>query len=61
MALNQIQQLYAIEKLIKEKTPEEKHKIRQEKAVPLLNKLKAWLEKSSLQVTPKSKTGDAIN
>lgn len=61
MALNQIQQLYAIENRIKDKTPEEKHKIRQEKAVPLLNKLKAWLDKSSLQVIPKSKMGDAIN
>ena len=61
MALNQIQQLYAIEKRIKDKTPEEKHQIRQEKAVPLLNKLKAWLEKSSLQVVPKSKMGDAIS
>ena len=61
MALNQIQQLYAIEKRMKDKTPEEKQQIRQEKAVPLLNKLKAWLEKSSLQVIPKSKMGDAIN
>ena len=61
MALNQIQQLYAIEKRIKGKTPEEKHQLRQEKALPLLNRLKAWLEKSSLQVTPKSKMGDAIN
>lgn len=61
MALNQIQQLYGIEKRIKDKTPEEKHQTRQEKAVPLLNKLKAWLEKSSLQVTPKSKMGNAIN
>lgn len=61
MALNQIQQLYAIEKRIKDKTLEEKHQIRQEKAVPLLNKFKAWLEKSSLQVTPKSKIGGAIN
>ena len=60
MALNQIQQLYAIEKRIRDKTPEEKHQIRQEKAVPLLNKFKAWLDKSSLQITPKSKMGDAI-
>ena len=61
MALNQIQQLYAIERRIKDKPPEEKYQIRQEKAVPLLSKLKAWLEKSSLQVTPKSKMGNAIN
>ena len=60
VALNQIQQLYAIEKRIQDKTPEEKHKIRQEKAVPLLNKFKIWLDKSSLQITPKSKMGDAI-
>ena len=43
------------------KTPEEKHQIRQENAMPLLHKFKAWLEKSSLQVIPKSKMGDAIN
>ena len=60
MALNQIQQLYAIEKRIQGKAPEEKHQIRQEKAVPLLNKFKVWLDKSSLQITPKSKMGDAI-
>ena len=60
MALNQIQQLYAIERQIKDKTPEEKYKIRQEKALPLLNKFKAWLDKSSLHITPKSKMGEAI-
>ena len=60
MALNQIQQLYAIEKRIQDKTLEEKHQIRQEQAVPILNKFKVWLDKSSLQITPKSKMGDAI-
>ena len=29
--------------------------------MPLHNKFRVWLEKSSLQVTPKSKMGDAIN
>lgn len=61
MALNQIQQLYAIERRIKDKTPQEKQSIRQEKAVPLLNKLRTWLEKSSLQLPPKSKMGEAVN
>ncbi len=61
MALNQIQQLYGIEKRIKDKAPGEKHRTRQEKAIPVLTKFKAWLEKSSLQVPPKSKMGDAIN
>ncbi|XOV77538.1 MAG: IS66 family transposase [Aestuariibacter sp.] len=61
MALNQIQQLYAIERRITDKTPEEKQAIRLEKAVPLLTKFRTWLEKSSLQVPPKSKMGDAVN
>lgn len=61
MALNQIQQLYRIERQITDKSPEEKQQARRDKATPLLNKFKVWLEKSSLQVPPKSKMGEAIN
>lgn len=61
MALNLIQQLYGIEKLIKDKTPQEKYNVRQEKTITQLTKLKTWLDKSALQVPPKSKLGEAIS
>jgi hypothetical protein len=38
----------------------EKKAVRQEKSVPLLNQFKQWLDKSSLQVLPKSAIGKAI-
>lgn len=60
MALNQIQKLYRIETQIKGKTSEEKYITRQQKSLPLLKKLKEWLDKSAEQVTPQSKLGEAI-
>ncbi|MCP5005804.1 MAG: IS66 family transposase [Planctomycetes bacterium] len=60
-ALNHIQKLYRIEKEIKKKTALEKHKIRQEKSLPLLDEFKRWLDKSSEQVPPKSAVGKAIS
>jgi hypothetical protein len=53
--------LYRIEKAIKDKTPEEKYEVRQVQAKPLLKQYKKWLDKSSLQVPPKSAMGTAIN
>ncbi len=59
-AINHIQKLYRVEKMIKGKTSEEKVTLRQEQALPLLEQFRAWLEKSSLQVPPKSAVGKAI-
>ena len=59
-ALNQIQKLYGIEKAIKDKPPQEKYAIRQQKSVPVLNEFKIWLDKSALQVPPKTAMGKAI-
>ena len=59
-AINHIQKLYRIEKEIKEKTAEEKQRIRIEQSEPLLEKFKSWLDKSALQVPPKSAIGKAI-
>lgn len=59
-ALNHIQKLYRIESAIKEKTALEKQDTRQEKALPLLNDFKTWLDKSASQVPPKSTMGQAI-
>ena len=43
-ALQKIGQLYAIERQIKNQTPEQKRAVRQANSLPLLNELKAWLE-----------------
>jgi hypothetical protein len=43
-ALQKIQQLYRIEANIRHLPPEQKQKIRQEQALPILNDLKDWLD-----------------
>ncbi|MEJ2649744.1 MAG: IS66 family transposase [Sedimentisphaerales bacterium] len=60
-ALSMIQQLYLIEKTIKDKDVKERKRIRQEEAVPILNTIKAWLDKKKLQVLPESLIGKAVN
>lgn len=59
-ALNHIQKLYRIEIQIKNKTPDERLKIRQEKSLLLLKQFEAWLIKSEQEVLPKTKLGEAI-
>ena len=61
MALSLIQKLYRIEADIKDKTAQEKQRIRQEKSQPLLDQYKVWLDKSAGQVPPKSVLGKAIS
>ncbi|WP_275375764.1 IS66 family transposase, partial [Xenorhabdus bovienii] len=41
-------------------SPAEKYRIRQEKALPIWDKLSAWLVKTQSQVIPKSKLGEAV-
>jgi len=60
-ALNHIQKLYRIEKLIKDLPIEERYRIRQEKSVPLLNQFKTWLDDSAPNVLPESLLGKALN
>ena len=59
-ALNHIQKLYRIETLIKEKTIDERHAIRQEKTLPLVAQFKQWMLKSKQTVLPKTKLGEAV-
>ncbi len=61
IALSMIQKLYRIEAKIKDKTAEERQRIREEKSQPLLDQYKIWLEKSAGQVPPKSVLGKAIS
>jgi len=59
-AMNHIRKLYRIEAAIKDKSPSEKQAYRIEHATPLLEEYKAWLDKSILQVPPKSALGKAL-
>jgi len=60
LAIKKIGKLYQIEKAIKGLSANEKYNIRQEKSQPLLNDIKKWLDKTILQVLPKSAIGKAI-
>ena len=59
-ALNHIAKLYRIEGQIRDQPPDQKQAYRQEHARPLLEELKAWLDKSIMQVVPKSALGQAL-
>lgn len=61
-AVNHIKKLYAIEREAKEKAlpPEKIKALRDEKARPLMEEFKAWLETNSRRVPPKSAIADAI-
>ena len=59
-AINHIGKLYRIEAEIKAKSPEPKQALRQQHAQPLLEQPKSWLDKSAMQVPPKSTIGKAI-
>jgi transposase len=60
LALGEIRKLYAIERLIKDKPPDEKQSIRQARAGPILAKMRRWLDKSLGQVPPKTVLGKAL-
>ena len=61
VAISFIQKLYAIEKAIADLPVDEKLKQRHTKSDPILADFKAWLDKSALQVSRKSKLGEAIS
>lgn len=56
-----IQQLYGIEKTIKDKTREEKYQIRQVQSLPVLQKIKIWLDKSLSHAPSQSLIGKALH
>ena len=60
-ALSRIAKLYAIEEQVRGKAPEEREALRQEKAVPLLEELNAWLLKTRQSVAHGSGTANAID
>lgn len=52
--------LFAIERDLKEATPEERYQIRQVRSKPELDEFLAWLKKQKAQVLPKSTFGQAV-
>ncbi|GFN22544.1 hypothetical protein TAMC210_08600 [Thermanaeromonas sp. C210] len=52
--------LFAIERELKDVTPEERYQIRQVRSQPVLDEFLAWLKKQKAQVLPKSAFGQAV-
>ncbi len=60
VGLRYIQDLYKIERSVEEATPDQRLRVRQEKSVPIVWKLRAWLDDSLSVIVPKSLTGVAL-
>jgi transposase len=60
LALSMIQRLYLIEKQGKDLDPDERKQLRQEHSVPVLDKIKEWLDKKSEGLLPEDYLGKAI-
>lgn len=61
MGLSLIQKLYRVEHQAKDLLSRKRHQYRQQHAVPILVKLRAWLDRSLPQVPPRSATGKALH
>jgi transposase len=59
-ALTQIQALYAIERSLQEVSVEERHRERQMRSRPVIEKLRVWLDASRDTVPPQSLSGKAM-
>jgi transposase len=60
MALALIGKLYVIERRLHNSTPEERHHLRQQEAMPLLQQLRHWLDKTLHTTLPKGLLGKAL-
>ena len=61
MALTRIRKLYAIEAKIKGYAPDERKKVRQTEARPIMDELRIWLDQCLQDVAPKTALGKALN
>lgn len=59
-ALEEIQKLYAIERKTADLSVEERHIVRLEESLPIINELGKWMHRERNMVLPKSLTGKAI-
>jgi transposase len=58
--LGYIQTLFAIERRIRDKPPDERRRVRQGESRPVLDKLRAWLNNTTPKVPPTSALGEAL-
>lgn len=58
--VNWIAKLYAIEKRIRGRTPQERFEVRQREVPPILKDIRAWMDELSPRVLPSSLTGKAL-
>ena len=61
MALNLINKLYGIERELKDASDAERLSARQQRSQPVLDQLKAWLDKAQPQVAGQTSLGKAVN
>lgn len=61
VALNLINRLYAIERELNDASDEQRYLGRQQHSLPVLEQLKAWLDKTQPQVTTQNALGKAVN
>lgn len=61
MAVSLIAKLYAIESKIKDLSPDEKQARRQQEAMPILDKIRVWLDKTLHSTLPKGLLGKALS
>ncbi|AZG71716.1 IS66 family transposase [Shewanella livingstonensis] len=61
VVLSLIQKLYAVESRVKDKSVDEKYIARQQASVPILDKLKAWLEQNQPNLVGNTKLIEAAN
>ncbi len=54
------QGLYRVESKIKDKPPDQRYEIRQKEALPIIENMKKWLDKSLKHMLPSSKIGEAL-
>jgi hypothetical protein len=59
--LEMIRRLYAIEHIGRLLAPEARHALRQQRSIPLLGQIKAWLDTEKQLVLPRSPMAGAIN
>ena len=60
-ALQRIRTLYAIERRIRDASPEQRRQVRQAESVPVLDALRAWLDDTLEKVPPSSPLGKAMS
>ena len=60
MALSKIRKLYAIEARIKDYAPDDRRKVRQTEARPVMDELRIWLDQCIQDVAPKTALGKAL-